>query len=135
MDLFRTRDKANSGIKLPLVDPSTGKETDQWLIILSIDSDAYQKVNTKAMRQSSVIQALTDDDAKALAINSNSLDIVTALVQDWSFELPCTPENVRQFLIDAPQIRGAINIMAADRALFMNSNSQSSETGSDQKPD
>jgi len=133
MDLFRTRDKANAGIKLPLINPATGEETDQWLIILSIDSDAYQKANTKAMRQSVAIQAM-DDDARAEAINNNSLDIIVSLVQDWSFELPCTPENVRQFLIDAPQIRGAINTMAADRALFMNSNSQSSETGSDQKP-
>ena len=134
MDLFRTRDKANTGIKLPLINPATGEETDQWLTIVSIDSDAYQKANTKAMRQAATIQNM-DDDTKAEAINANSLDIVTALVQDWSFESPCTPENVRQFLIDAPQIRGAINIMAADRALFMKSNSQSSETGSDQKPD
>lgn len=132
MDLFRTRDKANAGIKLPLMDPATGKDTEHWLTILSVDSDAYQQANTKAMRQSSVIQAMETEEAKAAAINSNSLDIIVALVQGWSFDTPCTPENVRQFLIDAPQIRGAINLMATDRALFMNSNSQDSQPGSDQ---
>lgn len=134
MDLFRTRDKANAGIKLPLINPTTGEETEHWLNIVSVDSDAYQKANTKAMRQSSVIQSLDSEEAKADAVNTNSLDIIVALVDGWSFDAPFTSESVRQFLVDAPQVRGAINIMATDRALFMNSNSQNSQPGSDLKP-
>lgn len=135
MDLFRTRDRGNAGIVLPLTDPVTGAETPHWLRIASIDSDAFQRANTKAMRNTSVIMAMENEEERLEAINASTLTIVAALVLDWSFEQECTHENVVAFLTSAPQIRAAINVAAGDRALFMNSSSQPSQPGNEQKPD
>jgi hypothetical protein len=133
MDLFRTRDSANTGIKLELVNPIDGKPTEHWIQIAGIDSDVYHKANTRAMRQIATLGEVSEDERHA-AISAGSLDIIASLVLDWSFDKPCTPDNVREFLLSAPQIRNAVNVSAGNRALFMNSNSQSSPLGTEKKP-
>ena len=122
MNMFRTRDKANAGMRINLPHPVTGEDTEHWVKVLSIDSDAYQKANTIAMRKATSIQLMDSDSERADAINDNSLDIIASLVVEWSFDAECTFKNVRQFLVDAPQIRSIINTKAADRAAFLQSN-------------
>lgn len=128
MALFCTRSAGNEGAKLSLVNPVNGKDTEHWVKILSMDSDVYMIANTRAMRSLPAIMELPEE-SKLAAMESNQLDLVAALVVDWSFPSECTHENVKAFLKEAPQIRRAIDNQAGNRALFMPGSSPSSETG------
>ncbi|WP_163836873.1 phage tail assembly chaperone [Spartinivicinus ruber] len=111
---FFTREKANTGIKLPLTLPD-GTETEHYLVIRGVDSDFYQEAVNETRR-------LVLLDAK----NKNSeytnkeaeLTILASLVADWSFDEECTPENIKKFLREAPQIAPKIDSVAGDRSLF-----------------
>jgi hypothetical protein len=126
---FHTRQPGNEGARVALYDPVTGEDTGDWITIRSTDSDAYHLANTKAMRSLPEIQAMKDEEARVAAVRDVSFDIVTALVADWSFDEPCTTENVKQFLQEAPQIKATIDKLAGDRALFIKSSSQPSDAG------
>jgi hypothetical protein len=134
MAQFATRSAGNAGARIPLTDPVSGKTTDHWIDIFSTDSDVYIRANAKAMRNAAMrVEDEKDDEGARLdAMEENSLDILVALVKDWSFAypesvapagvVPCTPENVRAFLKEAPQIRSAINRLSTDRSLFTKGN-------------
>jgi hypothetical protein len=130
MAQFATRSAGNAGARIPLTDPVSGKTTDHWIDIFSTDSDVYIRANAKAMRNAAMrVEDEKDDEGARLdAMEENSLDILVALVKDWSFahlgedSIPCTPENARAFLKEAPQIRSAINRLSTDRSLFTKGN-------------
>ena len=108
MEEFYTRTKANEGVKLPLSTPD-GEKTDHWLMILGVDSDVFREAESEAKR--SLIQKKADPKEAMLSV-------VASLVSDWSFDKPCTQEEVKAFLKEAPQIADAVDKVAGDRKLF-----------------
>jgi hypothetical protein len=123
MDAFYTRQKANEGIQLPLFLPD-GTKTDHWIRIRGIDSDAFRIANDTEHRNTMGIAGLKKDSEKSSAIQESILRIRAALVVAWSFGTPCTPENVLNFLREAPHIAEAIDRTAARRAAFFATQSQ-----------
>jgi len=132
MDQFYTRDKANEGIKIPLVTPDN-KETEHWLLVRGTDSDAFRNAENEAKR--AIIKAAGEDKDKtdrrekiSSASKQGSLDVLVAVVKDWSFPEECTPENIKDFLTKAPQIADQIDKAIANRAFFFAVKSKSSSS-------
>lgn len=114
---FFTRQRANEGIKLPLSTPD-GQETEHWLQIRGVDSDAYKLANADSKRR---IFALATETAKPdlSKVQEHEINVLlSVLVIAWSFDEPCTPENVQAFLKEAPQIAEQIDRISMRRALF-----------------
>ena len=115
---FFTRKAANAGVKLPLYTPA-GEKTEHWVRILGVDSDIFRATDSEVRRTLMKAAALEGDKALTQkTIDDARLDCLAVLVADWSFPEPCTPESVREFLIEAPQIADAIDKAATKRALF-----------------
>jgi len=108
MEEFFTRTKANEGVKLPLTTPD-GKETKHWLMIRGVDSDAFREAEAEAKR--SIIQ-------KRIEPGEAMRSVVASLISDWSFDKPCSRDEVMAFLLEAPQIADAVDKVAGDRKLF-----------------
>ena len=123
MGQFHTREKANEGVKLPLVTPD-GNETDHYLMVRGIDSDAFRAAESLAKR--AIITAGADADIQEIAKEA-ALDVVTSLVSAWSFDDELTTDNIKGFLRDAPQITNEIDRIAGDRALFFALKSKASK--------
>ncbi|AUR88716.1 hypothetical protein NVP2117O_38 [Vibrio phage 2.117.O._10N.261.45.E9] len=120
MTKFYTRDSAEKGIKLPLILPN-GEKTDEYLVVLGVDSDTFRKANTVAIRSSANVRMTmpkATEEELAAAQDEIELELIATLVTDWSFETECTKANVIEFLRNAPQLRDAVNIKAASRAAF-----------------
>lgn len=115
---FYTRDAGNQGTKVPLKLP-TGEKTEQFLIVRSIDSDAFREASADARRE--VIRAAQIDDLeeRRKLARESTLNMQVSLVKDWSFDEECTPENVRKFLIGAPHIADTLDELCAKREMFV----------------
>lgn len=123
---FFTRAKANEGVDLPLLTPS-GETTEHWIKIRGVDSDAVKQYEAESRRR--VFEAasnVTDKSIFAKMEEDEALGLLVALVMAWSFDEPCTPDNVRKFLREAPQIAEQINRLSTRRSLFFGNSSQSS---------
>ncbi|TMO66753.1 hypothetical protein [Pseudoalteromonas aurantia] len=128
MEAFFTRDKANAGIKLPLYLPD-GSESEHYLMVKGIDSDAFRDAETLAKRNAMTFAAIEDEAQQKDAFADEKLTLIASLVGDWSFEQACTLDEVKNFLRQAPQICDQIDKVAAKRSLFFDnglSNSQPS---------
>lgn len=128
---FFTRAKSNEGINLKLNLPD-GTPTKYWIRIRGVDSDAYKKAiaDMRARAMALMGSEDADDQAKLKSMSKGQvhedelLNIHVALVADWNMEddnekpLPCTPEEVKKFLREAPQIADQINELSTRRKLF-----------------
>jgi len=128
MEAFFTRQKANEGVKLPLALPD-GTETDHWLRIRGIDSDAFKAARSESNRAAMDLAAVADTLPKAeleSKMTDAKLRLLASLVMGWSFEQDFTEEAVLQFLREAPQIADQIDSLAARRRLFFAQSSTNS---------
>lgn len=127
-DAFFTRKTANEGKKIPLFTPA-GEPTEHWLQVRGIDSDAFRAAATARQRKilDATSTAASKDEVTA-AIVSTHFEQVAALVAAWSFDEPCTPENVTAFLREAPQIADQIDQVASKRGFFYAASSAPSST-------
>lgn len=116
MSEFLTRERANEGHKIPLYTPD-GRLTAQWLRIRGVDSDEFTRTRARHTRRIADIVAMPED-AREEAILEATLDMQVALVAEWSFDIPFTPENVKKFLRDAPQIAAEVDKLASKRTFF-----------------
>jgi len=116
MEDFMTREKANAGHKIPLY-AADGRLTAHWLRVRGVDSDAFQRARTRQTRRVAEIAGLDDVDREE-AIADATVEMQAALVAEWSFEMPCTPANVKKFLREAPQIAAEVDKFASRRTLF-----------------
>lgn len=125
---FQTRARGNEGQKLPLT-TAEGELTAHWLLVRSIDSDAYQAASMEAAQLARETVGIADPKAQAAHALDSICQTLAALVADWSFAdralvtdeanfLPCTPENVTAFLREAPQIRDMLDQFSRRRAAF-----------------
>lgn len=127
MDAFKIRGRANEGRQLPL--PALdGSDSGHWLRVRSQWSDAFRAARDEALQQAAQWTLLSDDERRA-AMEESVLAVRSTLVADWSFEEPCTPDNVRGFLKDAPQIAELVDKAGADDAAFFAGAFSSSPTG------
>lgn len=124
---FYTVPKANAGVKIPLT-REDGKDTGHWLLVRGTDSEAFRKARFEGARVIRDIPDGTAVDERAKVMDEVILDNLTALVAGWSFDEPLTPEAVREFLTNAPQIANAIDSAAADRSRFFGTASEPSKS-------
>ena len=131
MDVFKTRDRANEGKRLALFAPD-GSPTAHWLQVRHVWSDAFQDANAAEVAgiQAALLEAEGDEAAAAEIKREAKLRLWAALVADWSFDTPCTPEAVVDFLRSAPQIGRVLDKFAADSKRFFGDGSTSSTAGS-----
>ena len=131
MDAFFTRERANDGIELPLYLP-TGEKSEHWLRIRGIDSDVFREAEAEHKREAMRIAMLDDPKERAKAIADAKLSLLAALVIGWSFDQPCTPDEVKILFRQAPQLADAVDQAASRRAIFFAKRSSSSDE--QQKP-
>lgn len=127
IELFDTLTPATDGVTLPLSLPD-GSDSGHWLRIRGRDAEPFRRAEFEAQRK---IQKLGERGATYEAIEGARLDLLASLVIDWSLDEQCNADNVRRLLRVAPQIAGALDRAAADRALFFRSSSASSTTTPD----
>jgi hypothetical protein len=126
-EAFKTRQRANQGFRLPLLN-AEGHATEHWLYIIGIDSDAFQKAKAAQGERMLEIGALPDEDAREEASLQYFCEFLAAVVRDWSFSdpalmpsgeaMPCTLEAVADFMREAPQIRNQVEKIVSQRSLF-----------------
>lgn len=120
---FYTRKSANDGVKLPLELPD-GTPTDEWLIILGVDSDAFREAETAELRRA--IEAdYSSDEERDRAANESKRRLAAALIGGWSFDEEKTPETAFKFLTEAPHIQRQVDMLAIQRKRFFKKGPQS----------
>ena len=117
MDQFHTRAKSSEGVNVPLMLPD-GSPTEHWVKVRGVDSDEYRRADSRARRRAIDIAQEKDEAKREDMIEDTKLDVLSVLVADWSFDRPCTPEEVKAFLREAPQIADLVDKTAYKRALF-----------------
>lgn len=110
-----TRELHNEGVRLPLYDPEW-KESGEWLQVLGVDSDAFEAAKAKINAQR---LAESDDKAKTEKASEaqRTRRLLSVLVCGWSFDEPCTRENVIELFQQAPHIADQVN-QAASRVAY-----------------
>ena len=124
MDRYRTREKANATKRIPLYDPATGATTEDWLEIRSSMSDAFKQGKNAALQEASdfsMEQAGEDRDEALARVQAR---MHASLVADWSFDEPCTPEAVTEFLMDSPHVTALVVGIADRGSLFFGNASE-----------
>lgn len=122
MSRFFTREKAAATTRVYLTDPATGKPTEDWLDIRSSLSEEFRSMRAEN-NQKVAMFAVTNpgDDARKQFVEEAVRELRVALVAGWSFPEPCTPDNVREFLKQCPQIEDIVENVADDTRRFFGS--------------
>ena len=142
MQDFFTRKRANEGVRLQLVD-GTGNATDAWVIVRGFDSDAYRAAHdslNRAMARLASVVRTKGADATLFAATQEEKDTEAlaeraALVAAWSFEEPCTPAKVAEFLREAPYVSDQVYYFAQERDRFFETCSATSTAGQNTSSD
>lgn len=104
---------------LPFTFPGV-KSTGETVTIRSYYSEEFREANSKAARQLSTMRSALPkgeeiDDNVVKAINDRAF---AALVADWSFDEPCTIENIVEFFKANPHFFDVVNVSCANDSLF-----------------
>lgn len=128
MKEFFTREKANKGIKRFLVYPD-GTPSDYYIGIRSQWSDAFQQAKQEAYRED--MEAL----ARGEKVDSTErhIKLCASLVAYWNLPEEFTEENLKEWLLESPQIRDMIDRDASRDARFFRQPSSDSTTGRKKK--
>lgn len=103
---FFIKDKANQGKKVPLHDID-GSETDQYIVICSVHSDAYAQAKEAYLKKIADYHANNGE-------KPNPLEVLAAIIKDWSFDEELTPDNALTFLEQAPHITAEVDKLVVD---------------------
>ena len=115
MKEFFTKEANSTPQKLPLKLKS-GKATDDYIMVIGTESDAFRIAQSKVLREGALKASTSeynDELHKAL-----DLELIASLIDSWSFDEECTLENKIMFLDNAPYIRDAINAFSANQDNF-----------------
>lgn len=132
MNRYKIRQQAQTPKRVNLRDPATGVETEDWLEIRSSLSDEFIQARDETMQAVQSLNTSNPEERKK-AVAELQLNLKVALVSGWSFEEPCTPENVRDWLRDAPQVQMLILAVADNSAAFFGMPSEDSSSGPEKK--
>lgn len=140
IDDFFTVPACNKAQRLPLYDVE-GKDSGQWIDVLGVDSDSYQKASEGFDQRLLEIDYLVSM-AKAKAMESDDLDyassqlaelskkrtaliterryaLLAALIAGWSMDTDCNEKEKQRLLRNAPMIREEIDRFAGNRHNFL----------------
>lgn len=115
---FFTRTPANTGAKMPIPDPITGKDSGETLTIRGFDSDAFQAALVDKSRRNAEILTLPEGEQEE-ARKKAELMLFQSLVTGWSFKESLTELALMEFLTECPYIQQAIDKFASNRANFI----------------
>ena len=118
MAKYEVRSRANMPQRVFLFDPATSEQTDDWLDIVSSLSDSFRHARDAALHAAGEMSAERDDAKRKEGMEAIKRTMQAALVVGWSFDKPCTPENVAAFLLEAPQVAMMAVAAADDNARF-----------------
>lgn len=121
---FYTKPKADAGVKMPLT-LADGSDSGHWLMVRGTESDAFRKARFEGARAMRDVPAESDDWERAQKRDAVVMDSLVSLIASWSFDEPCTPDAVREFLTNAPHIADAVDRAAIEKARFFGSASES----------
>ncbi len=116
---YFTRESANEGVKIPLVNPRTGNKKEDWIKIRGVDSDEFREANLKNSRRLIDIAKLKTDKAKKEAERKGRIELIASLIISWSFDMPCNDESKIELLTNAPRIADIVDSMSMVDALFI----------------
>lgn len=123
---FFTGELSNEGVKLPLINPTTGKG--EWIKIRGIDSDIFRAANLIYLRSALKIAELETDKERKEAAKMARLELLTSLVVAWSFDSICNHDEIINVLKNAPMITNLVDEKASTRSLFLQKKSKVSKT-------
>lgn len=132
MDKYKVRAQAQTPRKVYLRDPSTGKETEDFLEVLSSLSDEFLEARDEAMQEAGQIATKDVAERKKL-VKDIQLRMRASIVSGWSFPEPCTKENVVEFLRESPTVQQLITAAADNHAAFFSKPSDVSASGPKKK--
>lgn len=117
-----TREAANTGITIKVVGPD-GKETGDTIKVRGADSDVFQRAMRKGRREMLAFLESKGDkvrgtDAYQEFVDKQKLELQATLVMEWSFEEPCTAENVIALFTNAPDVAAQVDEAAGKRDRF-----------------
>lgn len=132
IDKYKIRKQANVPTRVKLFDPTTEKMTEDWVDIRSSLSDEFLKARDSIMQE---VQSLTEPnkEKRKEKVAELQLGLKASLVAGWSFDLKASPENIIDFLREAPQVQMMIMSVADDSARFFSKPSGGSSTGQQKK--
>ena len=127
MDQFFTRQRANEGVTLPLYLPD-GTPTSHSIKIRGVDSDIFKAAEAESSRRlmDMGLDLLNNKEALTRIVTEEKQAVIAALVISWTFEKPCTLENVKELFREAPQIAEQVDRLASKRSLFFKFGSMNS---------
>ena len=129
--LFYTREAANKGTKVPLFTPD-GKATEEWLLVLGVDSDEFRRAETRSRRAALEIAQIEDKAERDEVADRYRLELIASLIVSWSFDEECTLEEKVEFLREAPQVADLVDQIALNRKAFFGEGSSSSTSSQKQ---
>jgi len=109
IERFYTLDQSNAG-KILYLEELDGTLSTDWVRVLGADSDQYEDALTKERN------ALSSDNPSE--VKDASRRLYASLVVEWSFDLPCTPENVGKLFANSPFVRRQVIRFVDDRRSF-----------------
>lgn len=124
-----TKTLANAGVKLILKD-AHGKDTEDWILVRGADSDAFQLAARKSrVATLDYLEKHGAEARKTEAYISFTVEENTRLqahfVADWSFDEPCTVDNVVELFASAPGIAEQVDAFAGQRGKFVSDSPKS----------
>lgn len=119
---YNTLEGANRGAQM-IIKGLDGKDTEDWIKVRGIDSDAFQKAS-RAMRRE--ILAYLEDKGDGARVSDEYLrftfdqqrKLQASIVMEWSFDEPCTEENVIELFKSAPYIAEQVDAFSSKRERF-----------------
>jgi len=130
---YKTRERANEGIKVKLLDPSTGHIGEDWVEVVSSLSDAFREARDKALQDAGATAGVGDEKARKDVIDEVKTKMHAALVKAWSFEDACTLDNVKAWLLKAQKASQAIMVASTQDERFFGKPSTDSSDGAKAK--
>ena len=131
MSRYMIRDKAQKPRRVTLIDPATGKPTEDWIDVRSSLSDEFIEARDRAMGELSEFEP--NEEKRKAATKERQLRMKASLVAGWSFDQPATEQNIMEFLSEAPQIQQMLLNVADDSASFFSAPSEGSSGGRKRK--
>ena len=121
---YFTRKRSNEGVRMPILSPA-GKDEGEWFRVLGTESTVFKAAIVEKDRRFVEIAQLPSDqqeDAKSEAWAR----LTSALVAGWSFDNPCTPDEVFELLSEDRDLIVQVNEFVTDRARFFGEESSGS---------
>jgi hypothetical protein len=117
IEQFYTVETANNGVKVMLSLPS-GEESEHWLLVRGIDSDAARIAIEKHARESAETAKIENDEERAKATRELQRRLIADFVIGWSFDKPFDRSEIERLFKNAPHILADIDKVVSNRSLF-----------------